>query len=471
MTGSLLLTLNPGSSTIKFGLFARDGARARRLGKGQVDLRHDPLVLHLEGDGAAELPLRAAVTEDLHAVLDEVLDTLADHFPLGGMAAIGHRVVHGGEEFTGPVRLDPAMLAAIEALVPLAPLHQPQSLRLIRALARLRPELPQTASFDTAFHRAQPMARRRFALPRALHDAGIRRYGFHGLSYRSIAQRLAARGGGLAEGRVVVAHLGSGSSLCALRAGRSEDSSMGFSTLDGVPMGTRCGALDPGVLLHLLGTGLDAAGLSDLLYHRSGLLGVSGLSADTRVLLESDAPEAREALELFTFRIAREVAALATSLGGLDGLVFTAGIGQHQPEIRAAICAHLRWMGVVLDPARNAAGGPELQAGDSAVTVLALPTDEEQVIADEALSVLDGQGLSLPLAAGASPPPRWRHPAAAWRPGCAGAPASRARANGGARLPWPAPGRPGHAASPSGAVAPHCRPPARCAGGTRHPGG
>lgn len=396
MSDHILLTFNPGSSTIKIGLFAADAQGTRRLGKGVIDLRHVPLCLHIvEGPATAEIPLKAAVTEDLHEVIEETLGWLAQHFGVSALTAIGHRVVHGGDEFSGPVRITPAVADAIAALVPLAPLHQPHSVRLIKAIEHLRPHLPQVASFDTAFHRTQSDLVRRFALPRDLFDAGIKRYGFHGLSYKYIASALAGVAPEVAQSRVVAAHLGSGASLCALKDGLSVDTSMGFSTLDGIPMATRCGALDPGVILHLLTQkALPLGELEDMLYHRSGLLGLSGISADSRDLLESPAPEAREALASFTFRIAQQTAALATTLGGLDAVVFTAGIGEHQPAIRAAVCAHLAWLGVTVDVNANAANATRINAPDSRVAVFVLPTDEEQVIADETFSILHAPEFS-----------------------------------------------------------------------------
>jgi acetate kinase len=272
--------------------------------------------------------------------------------------------------------------------VSLAPLHQPQSIRLIRAIRHLHPGLSQIASFDTAFHRSQSDLVRRFALPRALFDQGVKRYGFHGLSYKFIAGQLQRIAPDVASGRVVAAHLGSGASLCALEAGISRDTSMGFSTLDGVPMATRCGTLDPGVLIHLVKErGLSINEVEDMLYHRSGLLGISSISADSRDLISSDAPEAQEALDLFTLHIAREIAALATTLGGLDGIVFTGGVGEHQPQIRNAVCRHLAWLGLTVDDAANSKNATRIDASGSKITVLVIPTDEEQVIADETWSI------------------------------------------------------------------------------------
>jgi acetate kinase len=390
MSGSVLLTFNPGSSTIKLGLFAvRDGT-PRRLSTGSIDLRHDPLSLHVvEGGKSSDIPMKAAVTDDLHEVIDETLGWLASHFSLSELAAVGHRVVHGGDQFTGPTLLTSESLTAIEALVPLAPLHQPQSVRLIKAVSHLRPGLPQIASFDTAFHRTQTDLVRRFALPRALFDQGIKRYGFHGLSYKYIAGQIARVAPNIARGRVVAAHLGSGASLCALEDGVSRDTSMGFSTIDGVPMATRCGALDPGVVIHLVKElNWPIGKVEDTLYHHSGLLGISGISADTRDLLESPAPEAREAIDLFAFRISREIAALANTLGGLDGIVFTAGIGEHQPEVRDAVCSYLGWLGVTVADRANSANALRIDDGGK-IAVLVIATDEEQVIAEEAWSMLN----------------------------------------------------------------------------------
>jgi acetate kinase len=390
MNGDILLTFNPGSSTIKLGLFAIEANRPHCIGSGMIDLRHRPLTLHVvEGGAATDFPLKAVATDDLHEVIDETLGWLKSHFSVSALAGVGHRVVHGGDRFTGPEAVSGDMLDAIEALVSLAPLHQPQSIRLIRAIRHLRPGLPQIASFDTAFHRSQSDLVRRFALPRALFDQGVKRYGFHGLSYQFIAGQLRRIAPDIARGRVVAAHLGSGASLCGLEAGISRDTSMGFSTLDGIPMATRCGTLDPGVLIHLVKQrGLSIDAVEDMLYHRSGLLGVSGISADSRDLIASDAPEAGEALALFVLRIAREIAALATTLGGLDGIVFTGGIGEHQPRIRGAVCHHLAWLGVAADDAENSKNATRIDAAGSKIAVFVIPTDEEQVIADETWSLL-----------------------------------------------------------------------------------
>lgn len=386
----MLLTFNPGSSSVKIGLFEIEGHGTRQLAKGVIDFRKRPLAFRVtEGPSTFDAELEAHEGDDLTSVLREAFGYLADHYDMSLVNVIGHRVVHGGDVFGGPVLLDEDTIKAIESLIPLAPLHQPQSVRLIRALRQLRPDLPQSASFDTAFHRTNSDVVRRFALPRALHDEGVKRYGFHGLSYKHIANVLGRKVPELCKGKVVAAHLGSGASLCALEGGVSRDTSMGFSTLDGIPMATRCGALDPGVVLYLLGAGkLSLAEVDDLLYHRSGLLGVSGISADSRVLLHDGRPEAMDAINVFTFRTAGEIARLAATLEGLDGLVFTAGIGENQPDIRAAICTRLAWLGVELDPVANAANAFQISSRASRVAAFVIPADEEQVIADETRTIL-----------------------------------------------------------------------------------
>jgi acetate kinase len=292
--------------------------------------------------------------------------------------------VHGGREFDGPVLLTETVVDALERLTPLAPLHQPRSLGPVHALAKLRPGLPQVGCFDTAFHHGLKPPVSRFAIPRALEDEGVRRYGFHGLSYAFIAARLADISPDLARGRTVVAHLGNGASLCGMRDGRSVDTTMGLSALDGLVMGTRCGAIDPGVLLYLLQTkGMSAGEVEHLLYHECGLLGVSGLSSDMRVLQASDDPRAEEAIDLFCFSIARETAAMANTLGGLDAFVFTAGIGEHSPEIRARVAARLAWLGLAIAPVANREGRLRISPPDARVNVLVIPTDEEIVIAEQ----------------------------------------------------------------------------------------
>ena len=382
-----LLTINPGSATIKLGLFARDAAGPRPLGLARFDQGASSLSIEA---GATRVEYRLPVPASPAAAIALALARLADHLPLGRLAAIGQRVVHGGDAFTGPIVITDAVLGEIAALAALAPLHQPKSLEMIGALKSLYPDITQIACFDTAFHATQADLVRRFAIPRALFDQGVKRYGFHGLSYQSVVRALEQAAPALAGARVVAAHLGAGASLCALEGGVSRDTTMGFSTLDGAPMATRCGAIDPGVLFHLMRAGGQSAdALETMLYHQSGLLGLSGVSGDARVLAQSDAPSAHEALEIFAFRIARETAALAATLGGLDGFVFTGGIGEHQPDMRARICARLAWLGVALDARTNRAGRLRIEAAESRVAVLVIPADEEHTIAVQCETILD----------------------------------------------------------------------------------
>ena len=389
-----ILVLNAGSSSIKFSVYALGDEQVNLDSKGQVEgiggrpcfVVYDAngISLRDDGFGTAGPDGHLQAIRKLGAWLRE---RLADD----RLVAAGHRVVHGGAGYATPVRIDPAVLARLEALCPLAPLHQPHNLAAIRAVAAVDPDLPQVACFDTAFHRGHPELADWFALPRRFHDEGIRRYGFHGLSYEYIASVLPEVAPEIAGGRVVIAHLGSGASMCAMRAGRSIDSTMGFTALDGLPMGTRCGALDPGVVLHLIRTcDMDADAIERLLYHECGLKGVSGISNDMRTLLASDDSRARQAIDLFVWRIARELGALAGVLGGIDGLVFTAGVGERSAEIRERVCEKAAWLGIELDRAANARGGPRISAEGSRVAVYAIPTDEELMIARHTLAVLRG---------------------------------------------------------------------------------
>lgn len=389
-----ILVLNAGSSSIKFSVFAGAGELVERL-HGEVEgLGPGPERLRAyDAEGRLLVDLDPGAARGAELTHQEALGVLLDWLETQGlheeMAAAGHRVVHGGTEYAGPVRVDATVLERLEALVPLAPLHQPHNLAAIRALARLKPGLPQIACFDTAFHRGQPPVAQAFALPREITAAGVRRYGFHGLSYEYIASVLPAFLGEAAEGRVIVAHLGNGVSLCALRARRSVATSMGFTALEGPPMGTRCGTLDPGVVLHLLGAmGMDLDEVTDLLYRRSGLLGVSGISNDMRVLLGSSDPRAAEAIDLFVYRIGRELGSLAAALGGLDAVVFTAGIGEHAVPIRARIGQEAAWLGLRLDEDANRRGGPRISADSSPVSAWVIPTDEERMIARHTRGVL-----------------------------------------------------------------------------------
>jgi acetate kinase len=376
-----ILTINAGSSSIKFTLYAEDGAA---LIHGQVDgigqaphfVANDPgktALADKRWDGGA------ALTHE--ALFADILDWIDHHLGDVALAAVGHRVVHGGAEFTAPVRLTLETIAALEKLSPLAPLHQPHNLAPVRAIAALRPALPQVACFDTAFHHTVPAVATQLALPHRFAEAGVRRYGFHGLSYEFIAGRLREVAPEVAGGRVIVAHLGNGASLCAMRNGHSVETSMGFTALDGLMMGTRCGTLDAGVVLYMLQQmHLSASEIEHVLYKESGLLGVSGISSDMRTLLASADARAAAAIDLFVWRIVKETGAMAAALGGLDAFVFTAGIGEHAPQIRRRVCEGLAWLGVIIGEDPDAAAPHCLSAPDSRVSVWEIPTDEEAMI-------------------------------------------------------------------------------------------
>lgn len=385
-----VLTLNAGSSSLKFALFGAGPARSASA-RGEIeDLDLSPHLLARDLTGAVLLEKRWPDhrSGSFATVLDAILTFADKHLGHDGLAAVGHRIVHGGPDHTAPAFVTPKLLSSMEALIQLDPLHMPHNLISIHAVAAARPALPQVACFDTAFHHTLPPVARAVAIPRELTEAGIRRYGFHGLSYEYIAGELKHRAPDLARGRVVVAHLGAGASLCALLDGRSIATTMGFSALDGLVMATRCGSLDPGVILYLGRQGHSFDDIEDMLYHRSGLLGVSGLSGDLRVLLACGEPAARQAIELFTYRIATQAASLAAALGGLDGLVFTAGIGQHAPAIRALVCDRLAWLGIRIDTVANQANSPCISTPDSPVEVHVLATDEEAMIARHTRSVI-----------------------------------------------------------------------------------
>ena len=386
-----ILVLNAGSSSLKFSVLSA-GALQVQL-SGRVEGLH-VAPRFVAKDAGGQLLDDASWDRD-HGLdhggaLAFVLDWLESKQGLGRqLAAVGHRVVHGGSEFGAPVRVDAAIVDRLQQLVPLAPLHQPHNLSPMRQLLARRPQLPQVACFDTAMHRTNPPLAQMFALPQALHDAGVRRYGFHGLSYEYIASVLPGIDAHAARGRCVVLHLGNGASMCALQGGRSIASSMGFTAVDGLPMATRCGALDPGVMLYLIDAlGMDTRAIEKLIYHESGLLGVSGVSSDMRQLLASDAPRARLAVELFAYRAARELGSLAAALGGLDAIVFTAGIGEHAAPVRALICRAAAWLGVELDDAANAAHGPRISTAASRTRAWVIPTNEELVIARHARDLL-----------------------------------------------------------------------------------
>lgn len=391
MPGALLI-LNAGSSSLKFSVF-RDSDPPELLLRGQLEsLLTEPRFVSRDTTGRVvdEHAWPAGSTLG-HVGAIEFLFDWGQRGRLGelNLSAAGHRVVHGGTKFTQPVRVDDGVLADLESLVPLAPLHQPHNLAAIRAVASHAPNLPQVACFDTSFHRTQPPVAQQFALPRKLTESGIQRYGFHGLSYEYIASQLPHVGQG--QRRVIVAHLGNGASLCAMRGRISIATTMGFTPLDGLVMGTRCGTIDPGVLLYLMNhQGMDARAVEHLLSHESGLLGVSVISSDMRTLLDREATDARaaEAIELFVYRISREIGSLAAALGGLDALVFTGGIGEHAPAIRAHVCRAANWLGIELDDDANNAGGPCISPSGSRVSAWVIPTNEELMIAQHTRHLL-----------------------------------------------------------------------------------
>lgn len=395
-----VLTLNAGSSSIKFSLFEVDGKASpslRMVSRGEIEgIGSAPhfVVRNLAGAILAERRWPDP-NQAFASLLEAAIDWAEGHLGADRLIAVGHRVVHGGANHYWPERVTAALLDALDRLTPLAPLHEPHNIEPIRAIAASRPNLPQVACFDTAFHHTMPKVATRFALPREYEQAGVRRYGFHGLSYEYIASRLRDIAPDLAKGRVITAHLGNGASLCAMLDGRSIDTTMGFTALDGLVMGTRSGNLDPGVILYLeQERGLSAKQVETLLYEQSGLLGVSGgLASDMRTLLASDDPRAKEAVELFVYRIVREIGALTSSLGGLDGLVFTAGIGEHAPEIRERVCARLGWLAVALDAKANQRNAGLISTPDSGVAIRVIPTDEEAMIVRHTLGVAGNNAL------------------------------------------------------------------------------
>ncbi|WP_175867125.1 acetate/propionate family kinase [Burkholderia contaminans] len=388
-----LLVVNAGSSSVKFAVFAYPphGDPARRpLHEGEAIETGNGVSIRFDAAPGGTLPLRTG--DPYRAVLAQVAMWIRVQLPHIALGAIAHRVVHGGARYVDPVVVDDAVLDALRTLTPLAPLHQPHSLDAIDALRDAFPDVPQVAVFDTAFHRTLPRAEQLLPLPHAWFDQGVRRYGFHGLSYEYLAVALDERFGARAHGRVVAAHLGSGASLCAMRDCRSVATTMGFSALDGLMMSTRCGTLDPGVVLHLLEAGkLSTDALGHMLYHESGLKGVSGASGDPRVLLACEAAGdafAGDALTLYVHRIVREAGALVALLGGLDMLVFTAGIGEHSAVLRERICAALGWLGIDIDVGANADHAPVVSSASSAVTVVVEPANEAWIAARAAVGVL-----------------------------------------------------------------------------------
>ncbi|MFX1670757.1 acetate/propionate family kinase [Paraburkholderia sp. A2WS-5] len=394
-----ILVLNAGSSSMKFSVFPghRLPSRQDLVCEGEFEgIGHQLhfIVKDRAGTFLADDYPPGTTHEDALSVLRLWLDR---RYPDQCVMAAGHRIVHGGLRYTAPVRIDATVMTELQRLIPLAPLHQPHHIAAIQGVSKLHPALPQVACFDTAFHHTQSAVTTAFALPRKMGDEGIRRYGFHGLSYEYIASVLPQFiGREAADGRVIVAHLGRGASMCAMRRRKSVATTMGFTALDGLPMSRRCGTLDPGVVLYLMQEkGMSVDTVSHLLYQESGLLGVSGLSDDMRVLLASDEPGARDAVDLFVYRIGRELGSLAAALGGLDALVFTAGIGEHASEIRRRVCEQATWLGVDLNDIANRSGGPRITRDESQVRALVIPTDEDLMIAQHVWTLLGRQAQGV----------------------------------------------------------------------------
>ena len=393
-----IIVLNAGSSSIKFAAFGSDNGISgvpERLLHGEIDgIGRSARLLAWAHDGSplsgqSVIEAEAEASPQGHAqALSLLFEWLARQLPNRTVRGVAHRVVHGGERFTKPVRVTAEVLAQLDALSPLAPLHQPHNLEAIRVITALDPTLPQVACFDTAFHAGQAWVAQAYALPRRIRDAGVRRYGFHGLSYEYIAGELPSHLGAVADTRIVVAHLGNGASMCALHQRRSVATTMGFTALDGLMMGTRCGNLDPGVVMYLASEmHLGPAEIEKLLYQESGLLGVSEISSDMRALEASDDPRAQSAIDLFVHGISRELGGLAASLGGLDALVFTAGIGEHSAAVRRRVCEAAAWLGVELDVSANEAHAPRISTAGSRVSVWVIPTNEELMLAQHAQAV------------------------------------------------------------------------------------
>lgn len=380
-----VVVLNAGSSSIKFSLFVEQGKTLEPRIRGQVEGLYTGarfVAKAVDGEVKAETSWPADVKPGHAGALDHLIEYLRSELKGDRLIGIGHRVVHGGSVYTQPVRVDSEVLKALEIFVPLAPLHQPHNLAPIRRALERVPELPQVACFDTSFHRTQPEVAQLFALPFDLWKAGVKRYGFHGLSYQFIASELPEVAPAAAMGKTIVLHLGNGASMCAMDAGRSIASTMGFTAVEGLPMGTRCGSLDPGVILYLIDQlGMTTREVEKLIYNRSGLIGVSGISSDMRTLLASDDPQAGLAIDLFVYRAGREIGSLTAALGGLDAVVFTAGIGQNSPIVRSRICRSAAWLGLEIDETANNANRTCISTRTSPVSVWVIPTDEEIIIA------------------------------------------------------------------------------------------
>jgi acetate kinase len=390
----VILVLNAGSSSIKYCAYDTQNTEPHIVLQGQMEgLYTAPHFTARDAHGTrvAEQKWEAGADFGHEAAVKHIGDFLRSHQEGHRLVAVGHRVVHGGVDFTQPTLVTASVVDQLTKLVPLAPLHQPHNLLPIRILMHLRPDLPQVACFDTAFHRVQPEVAQAFALPASVTARGVRRYGFHGLSYEYIASTLPRTAPQAARGKTVVAHLGNGASMCAIEAGRSMASTMGFTAVDGLPMGTRCGNIDPGVILYLMDEmKMDARAIENMIYKQSGLLGVSGVSSDMRVLLSSEDPHARFAVELFCYRIGRELGSLAAAMQGLDAIVFTGGIGEHAALVRDRVCRAAGWLGVQLDAAANLKDGPRITQDSSRVAAWVFPTKEELMIARHTRDLLEG---------------------------------------------------------------------------------
>ncbi len=386
-----LLVINAGSSSIKFAIYQKNAPPSQLIADttGQVEgIGNQPnfTVKNPHNVVLSERKLSVDEAQDHTGAINIIRAWLQDYFAEGRLLAVGHRVVHGGQLYSAPTMIDAKVMAELESLIPLAPLHQPHSLTVIRAFQECASSLPQVACFDTAFHHTQPKIAQQFALPYHFYNEGVRRYGFHGLSYEYIVSVLPTLDPALESARIIVAHLGNGTSLCAIDNGRSIATTMGFTPLDGLVMGTRCGSIDPGVLLYLMDQHkMDAHALEQLLYHESGLLGVSGISSDMRTLLASDEQHGQEAVELFVYRIGRELGSLVAALGGLDALIFTGGIGGHSAVIRAKVCRQAAWLGVELDESANESSSKRISSPNSKVSAWVVSTDESLVIARHTL--------------------------------------------------------------------------------------
>ena len=392
-----IAVMNAGSSSIKFALFEVDGEEQRLLFRGQIEKIGVAPHLTVEGADGAELAEQDWGAKDLDhkSATEVILETAIRLLDGKPVSAVGHRVVHGGTEFAAPTLVTDEVIASLKTLSPLAPLHQPHNIAPIEAIRSAAPHIPQVACFDTAFHQTHAPLAYSFALPRELTDTGVRKYGFHGLSYDYVSGRLRDLAPDEAEKKIIIAHLGNGASLCAIHGGRSVATTMGFTAVDGLVMGTRCGSIDPGVLIYLMDEhGMDARALESLIYKKSGLLGVSGISSDVRTLRASDDPKAREAMDLFVYRIVREIGSLSAALGGLDGLVFTGGIGQRDTKTRREVVSGCAWLGAELDEQANEIGAGRIDSAESRIPIWVLPTDEESVIARQTAALLDDARLS-----------------------------------------------------------------------------